>query len=72
MFFFFIFISFKCLNKSEDKKVADCYSGGLGYLLQIDAERITHKIRKPYPSWVPTIVYNDVSICRKISYCYVS
>lgn len=49
------------MTKSEDRKVSDCYQGGLGYQLQIDAERITHKIAKPYPSFVPTIVYNGVS-----------
>ncbi|KAJ6635183.1 GILT-like protein 1 [Pseudolycoriella hygida] len=49
-----------CQNKSEDWKIAGCYNGGLGYQLQIEAERITHKIAKPYPSFVPTIVYNSI------------
>lgn len=54
-------LQFQCQTKSEDLKISDCYSGGLGYLLQIDYERVTHKIAKPYPAFVPTIVYNSVS-----------
>lgn len=41
--------------------IARCVNGGLGTLLQIEAERITHKHRKPYPEYVPTVVFNDVS-----------
>lgn len=54
-------VKFQCWTKSEDSKILDCYNGGLGYLLQIEAERITHQIAKPYPALVPTVVYNSVS-----------
>jgi len=36
-----------------------CIEGGLGTLLQIEAERLTHKHRKPYPEYVPTVVFNN-------------
>lgn len=41
-------------------EVSQCYYGGLGTQLQLEAERITHKIARPYPKFVPTIVYNHV------------
>lgn len=41
--------------------ITRCVDGGLGLLLQIEAERITHKHRKPYPEYVPTVVFNNVS-----------
>jgi len=44
------------LNYESDIK--RCVDGGLGTLLQIEAERVTHKHRKPYPEYVPTVVFN--------------
>lgn len=41
--------------------VNDCFIGELGKQLQLDAEEQTHLIAKPYPRFVPTIVFNRVS-----------
>lgn len=41
-------------------EVHQCLRGGLATQLQLEAERITHRIARPYPSFVPTIVYNNV------------
>lgn len=40
--------------------VTECKNGGRGVELQLDAEKETHLIAKPYPSFIPTIVYNKV------------
>lgn len=45
----------------EWPEVTQCFYGGLGTQLQLEAERITHKLAKPYPKFVPTIVFNQVS-----------
>lgn len=42
----------------EYPEVLQCVNGGLGTQLQLEQERVTHRIAKPYPSFVPTIVYN--------------
>lgn len=44
--------------KADYSEVHDCFYGGLGTMLQIEAERQTHTVAKPYPSFVPTIVYD--------------
>lgn len=44
--------------------VTQCINGGLGQQLQFGAEKATHEIAYPYPKFVPTIVYNRVSIKR--------
>jgi len=38
--------------------VSQCFNGVLGKQLQMGAEKATHEIAYPYPSFVPTIVYN--------------
>lgn len=45
-------------------KVNECAVGELGKQLQLNAEKETHLIAKPYPSFVPTVVYNRVSISK--------
>lgn len=40
--------------------VTNCLHGPKGVELQLKAEKETHLIRKPYPSFIPTIVYNKV------------
>lgn len=40
--------------------VLKCSSGSKGVELQLDAEKETHSIAKPYPSFIPTIVFNKV------------
>lgn len=37
-----------------------CLNGEKGIELQLKAEKKTHTIAKPYPSFIPTIVYNEV------------
>lgn len=48
-------------NGVDFSDITRCVNGGLGLLLQIEAERITHQHRKPYPEYVPTVVFNNVS-----------
>lgn len=40
--------------------VEACSKGPIGTQLQLDAEQATHQIAKPYPAFIPTIVYNRV------------
>lgn len=40
--------------------VLKCSTGERGIELQLDAEKETQLIAKPYPSFIPTIVYNKV------------
>lgn len=40
--------------------VLKCSQGQRGIDLQLDAEKETQLIAKPYPSFIPTIVYNKV------------
>lgn len=42
------------------REVSQCMNGGLATQLQLEAERITHRIARPYPSFVPTVVFNNV------------
>lgn len=42
----------------DHNEVLQCFNGGFGTQLQLEAERLTHKIAVPYPAFVPTIVYN--------------
>lgn len=42
----------------DHNEVLQCFNGGLGTQLQLEAERLTRKIAEPYPSFVPTIVYD--------------
>lgn len=37
-----------------------CLNGEKGVELQLNAEKKTHTIAKPYPSFIPTIVYDEV------------
>lgn len=37
-----------------------CLNGKKGVELQLKAEKKTHTIAKPYPSFIPTIVYDEV------------
>lgn len=38
-----------------------CLNGEKGVELQLKAERKTHTVAKPYPSFIPTIVYDEVN-----------
>lgn len=38
-----------------------CLNGKKGVELQLKAEKKTHTIAKPYPSFIPTIVYDEVN-----------
>lgn len=42
--------------------IEKCSTGPRGVELQLNAEKQTHTVRKPYPRFVPTIVYNKVSV----------
>lgn len=39
-----------------------CSNGKKGVELQLKAEQKTHTVAKPYPSFIPTIVYDEVRI----------
>lgn len=41
--------------------IEECVKGPIGVQLQLEAEQATHLIAKPYPSFIPTIVYDRVS-----------
>lgn len=38
----------------------NCTTGQKGIELQLKDEQQTHRIARPYPSFIPTIVYNGV------------
>lgn len=38
----------------------NCTTGQKGVELQLKDEQQTHRIARPYPSFIPTIVYNGV------------
>lgn len=42
--------------------IMECSRGSKGIELQLEAEQNTHLIAKPYPQFIPTIVYNKVKI----------
>lgn len=52
----------KCSDSSKISfaNVTECKNGEKGVELQLDAEKKTHLIAKPYPSFIPTIVYNKI------------
>lgn len=54
---------FQCANQSNISyvDVQKCLNGSEGIELQLQAEKETHLIRKPYPRFIPTIVYDKVS-----------
>lgn len=43
-----------------------CETGPKGLELQLEAEKQTHLIKKPYPRFVPTIVFNQVIFSNSI------
>lgn len=43
-----------------------CETGARGIELQLEAEKQTHLIKKPYPRFVPTIVFNQVMLTNSI------
>lgn len=45
--------------------IMSCLNGKKGIELQLKAEKKTHTIAKPYPSFIPTIVYDEVKINHK-------
>lgn len=45
--------------------ILTCLNGEKGVELQLKAEQKTHTIAKPYPSFVPTIVFDEVKDKRK-------
>lgn len=49
--------------------VNECANGDKGKQLQLEAEKETHLIAKPYPSFVPTVVYNKVSLGKDTTLC---
>lgn len=49
--------------------VEECSKGPIGTQLQLDAEKATHLIAKPYPGFIPTIVYNRVSETSSLELC---
>lgn len=46
--------------------IMECLNGKKGVELQLKAEKKTHTIAKPYPSFIPTIVYEEVNKIIKI------
>lgn len=56
----------KCANESKISAddLSTCGSGTKGIELQLEAERQTHRIARPYPRFIPTIVFNQVRIER--------
>lgn len=67
-----MFFSFQCANSLNISlsDVTECLRGPRGIELQLNAEKETHLIRKPYPSFIPTIVYNQVKYSIQF-YCRV-
>lgn len=59
------------MNISHDA-LKRCETGSKGIELQIKAERLTHRIARPYPAFIPTIVFNNVSINFAIKKLLVS
>lgn len=56
-------MSLKCaesVNVTYDE-LLDCLTTQKGVNLQLEAEKETHLIARPYPRFIPTIVYNKVS-----------
>lgn len=57
------FSTFQCIDsvgRHDYGLVSNCTTGARGVELQLNAEKETHLIAKPYPSFIPTIVYNKV------------
>lgn len=55
--------------------VTECSTGSKGVELQLNAEKKTHTVARPYPSFIPTIVYNEVetkqqNMMYKIRKCF--
>lgn len=57
---FSIYLQCSDSSKISFANVTECKNGEKGVELQLDAEKETHLIAKPYPSFIPTIVYNKV------------
>lgn len=52
--------------------VQQCLTGenGLGNRLQLEAEQHTHRVRVPYPEFVPTVTLDDVSGSTRLQIFY--
>lgn len=42
--------------------IQQCMVNGIGVQLQLSAEKVTQSVQYPYPSFIPTIIYNGVNI----------
>lgn len=52
----------QCANETNvsPDDLRTCEAGTKGIELQLEAEKQTHRIARPYPRFIPTIVFNQV------------
>lgn len=62
LYFYILYFFCQCSDSVNVTwaNVEACSKGPIGTQLQLDAEEATHQIAKPYPAFIPTIVYDRV------------